>query len=115
MAVRSTRLTSGGKAGVGTPTEDVIYTCPAGTIALVKDVLTAVSGGAPVQLASVRIDNVFGTQNLSLTELRDVNIPAREHFVGFVVLEAGDRLVFQFQGPPTTQGAFWVSGAELII
>lgn len=103
MPVRSARLAfaSSGIGGVV-----IVYTCPAGKTALIKDVRISALNGA-VTRASVFADS--GPRRVAIIDeaLANLGVLSRQ---GFMVLEPGDTL-----GCFATGSDFhiWASGAEL--
>lgn len=105
MSVRSARLAVG-LSGPGA-SQKVIYTCPAGVTALVKDI-RVVGRSDPAQTFTV-----YAVSGPTLVFLMRGSLAGNQVAAvqGFVVLEPGDQL--KVDDPVTDHLAYWVSGSEL--
>lgn len=111
MAVRSKQLAAR-RAGLAN-NNVVIYTCPSGVTALVKDINIYNRSGA-IQDLRVGVDPV-GAVTANITyEDQAFPIKGTWHFMPWWVLLPGDSLFVRIDGAAATDGLFClVSGSEL--
>ena len=104
MTVRTCRLAVGYTSPVATDT--LLYTCPAGKTAVIKDVLMSGSGIAATRgLVQVR----SGSDRAHIID-QPVGAQEAAHLGCWVVLEPGDTIYAYSTAQPVR---VWVSGAEL--
>lgn len=105
MPVRTARLAVGsaGVSGAGV----VMYTCPTGKTAIIKDIRVGSTGGAAADFL------IGGVSGPAVVRLLTGNVPAGDvrGLQPWIVLEPGDEIFIV----PSVTGAlnYWLSGTEL--